>query len=766
MAGTIIQPQLTVPKYHTNGEITDREGLLYVERQFDVNFRALVRNHIDTSIPILHGTRQMGKTSLILSTIDELAGDGTRCCRIDLAECADQILFDGRPTTNFVMGLALLVSDQLNLLDEFDTFMDAYDVENRRLFLDARFLESFFLEVVVANLDNKTILFIDEIDRIRHFSGALEILTGFCLKVFTKSEFRKIRFVFVGLNDVRNLISDKKIKTEIYSPQHIPDFDSASPEIVEAFARGLTHIDSPAKKYELCKHVMEFTGGQPYLTNLILAESIISGANNAVQLDSLFSELSLVGKKKAEGKFSGAKIHFEQPERVLTEDYPDHRDRVFLSYGRVQESGHASKMGSLPDAAMLATGLVKRFEDRYVPRAPIYSRVFDPVWLEDIRERMIRTEAQRTKTIVRTDLPRVLLANVGGTLGMDVDANGVLVDPKDPQKFFDEMTNLTNLIRPVVQSAVSTPTDGANITPNDWVSIAKLIYRFRNKDISGAVVAMGTDTMAYAASAVAYALGQNLKFPVVFTGSQAPNNQAHADARSNLLRAALVAREGARLPEVIVAFNDEVMRAVRSEKIDDYRFKAFAAPSEGALAIIGETLQYQLQPRKIRKSTENWQLSARFEERILKVSQYPGMRPEMISSILDSGQVKGLMIESLGLGNIPVVEGYDLLPVIRQARKLNIPVLISGRYPIMPEFTQNYAPASAPLKVGAISAGDMAPPAALTKFMWAIAQVDDEIARGELLESRKRTRIKKIIQTNLLGEISRSAQVPKYRIGG
>jgi len=749
------------PKYHIIGEITDREKMLYVERPFDREFKDLIRISIDTCVPMLHGTRQVGKTSLVLSTMAEVSARATKCCRVDLADCGGQFTYDvGRPTTNFIVGLAMLVSEQLNLLDEFEAFIRPYDIGNNRLFLDAKFLERFFCDVVAKNLEERVIFFLDEVDTIRHFSGALELLTKFLVKTLNHEKFTRIRFVLIGLNNVANLIPDKKAKVEIYNPQPIPDF-SPEDDIIDALARGLSHIESNSQRRKICKEAIRFTGGQPYLTSYLLLECVNSKIKNITDLKRLEKELVSVAKRQTHGRFNGIRVHFDQPERVFTEDYPKQRGNAFIAYQEVLDTGSASRMERLSHACMQATGLVALKHNDYVPRSPVYSKFFDREWLHDIRYRMLRKEALETDVVDNSDLPRVLLANVGGTLGMDVDANGDLVEPDDPQKFFDDMTDLTNLIRPVVQPAISSPTDGANITPKNWVAIAELIHRYRDEDISGVVVAMGTDTMAYAASAVAYALGQKLKFPVVFTGSQAPNNKVHADARANLLRAALVAREGRRLPEVVIAFNDEVMRAVRSEKVDDFRFKAFDAPSEGALAIVGQTLQYQLEPREIPDDGKDWKLAAKFEERILKVSQYPGMRPELISSILESGEVKGLMIESLGLGNIPVVKGYDLLPVIKEAVDLNIPVLISGRYPIMPEFTHNYSPARAPLVAGAISAGDMAPPAALTKFMWAIAQVDEEIAQGTTKEPEKIARITKIIQTNLLGEISRTAQVPR-----
>lgn len=49
-------------------------------------------------------------------------------------------------------------------------------------------------------------------------------------------------------------------------------------------------------------------------------------------------------------------------------------------------------------------------------------------------------------------------------------------------------------------------------------------------DYDGFVVLMGTDTMAYASTALSFML-ENLTKPVIFTGSQVPFCEVYSDAR-------------------------------------------------------------------------------------------------------------------------------------------------------------------------------------------------------------------------------------------
>lgn len=70
---------------------------------------------------------------------------------------------------------------------------------------------------------------------------------------------------------------------------------------------------------------------------------------------------------------------------------------------------------------------------------------------------------------------------------------------------------------------------------------------------------MGTDTMAYTATALSFML-ENLSKPVVFTGSQIPIAQPHSDARRNLVMALIFASRYPSINEVTIFFHDRLIR--------------------------------------------------------------------------------------------------------------------------------------------------------------------------------------------------------------
>ena len=71
--------------------------------------------------------------------------------------------------------------------------------------------------------------------------------------------------------------------------------------------------------------------------------------------------------------------------------------------------------------------------------------------------------------------------------------------------------------------------------------------------------------------------------------------------------------------------------------------------------------------------------------------------------------------------------------------------------------TAKYEPASAPLAAGAIGAANMAPPAAVTKFMWVLPQIRRLLESGTIRPERKLDEIAKWMNVDFVGEVETPA---------
>lgn len=747
-----------IKRYHTTGEVPPRDDVIYVERDIDRQFLSMLQRNDRSKVPVLYGCRQSGKTSLVFRLLEIMARQGA----VGFVDLRD-VIPDGTSKSDpeqFGSQLMMAIAASTGRLAKFrNWWSDLKKSDDAELTSVLVKFKRFLLEVMKPDEGKQITLFIDELDRVLSFGRSWEFLLDATYDVARDSRYSFIRFVLIGLNRLPDLARSQDIaKFTQFEELRVTDFDPENAGAIEGFAEGLEHIDDPATRRTITTAVLEQTAGQPFLTSYLLDSIVQEKIAKIEDAKRHVEKLIAAWSPGDNAKFGSRPVHFQQAEKILLE-FRDNALPVLDAYASLLDNRAPNLEGQPVMNVLLGSGLAAETQQGLQVRSPIYRRVFDARWLEDFRDQIIRATASEPKMSTRGPrhgLAKVLVLNLGGTLGMAVDNSGRLVSPSDPKAFFSEIPYLSDLIDPIVETPIASPTDGANIVPPNWVRVAETIHAYRGQDIAGVLVVAGTDTLAYAASAVAFALGPSLHFPVVFTGSQAPVTKLHADAQANILRAGLVAREGEALPEVVVVFNDVVLRAVRTEKVDDYRFTAFAAPSTGPLAIIGEAIQYQSPVRRA-QLVDNWQLRASFEERVLKMAQYPGLPPRYIETLIKSGEVKGLVIESLGLGNVPVVEHYSLIPAIEFAIERQIPVLISGRYPIQPEFIEFYQPATLPLRIGAISAGDMTPPAALTKFMWAIRQVDDGVARNDIPANRRLEQVKKIMTTDYIGEIGTAA---------
>ena len=146
---------------------------------------------------------------------------------------------------------------------------------------------------------------------------------------------------------------------------------------------------------------------------------------------------------------------------------------------------------------------------------------------------------------------RVLVLLTGGTMGMKPNARGSL-EPKagylaEQMRLMPELRERRMPAYEVVEYAPLL--DSADMVPQDWRRIAQDIAQSHNQ-FDGFVVIMGTDTMAYCASALSFML-EGLSKPVVLTGSMIPFAESYSDARRNLVMALIFAHAG---PSEVVVF--------------------------------------------------------------------------------------------------------------------------------------------------------------------------------------------------------------------
>ena len=105
--------------------------------------------------------------------------------------------------------------------------------------------------------------------------------------------------------------------------------------------------------------------------------------------------------------------------------------------------------------------------------------------------------------------------------------------------------------------------DSSNVGIADFIKMAENIKEFY-QSYDAFIILHGTDTMAYTASALSFML-ENLKKPVILTGSQIPILELKTDAVDNFLGSLLIAGQY-QIPEVMIFFGNRLLRGNRSTK--------------------------------------------------------------------------------------------------------------------------------------------------------------------------------------------------------
>jgi L-asparaginase len=212
-----------------------------------------------------------------------------------------------------------------------------------------------------------------------------------------------------------------------------------------------------------------------------------------------------------------------------------------------------------------------------------------------------------------------------------------------------------------------------SITPDDMLSLAKLTHeRLSEPHIDGVVITHGTDTLEE--SAYFLDLYLNETKPVVFTGSMRNFSELGFDGLSNLVSSILVAaNKGSKNLGVLVMMNDEINAASEVTKSHTLALDTFKSLEFGPIGIVEQdnVLYYRDTHHKTKKLSPSSIMSG-----VEIVKAYTGSS-SLILNLLISNNVKGIVIEALGRGNVPpqMVQG------IENAISHNIPVVITSRCP-------------------------------------------------------------------------------------
>ncbi|NGX83258.1 asparaginase [Aequorivita sp. KMM 9714] len=337
--------------------------------------------------------------------------------------------------------------------------------------------------------------------------------------------------------------------------------------------------------------------------------------------------------------------------------------------------------------------------------------------------------------------PNILLIYTGGTIGMIKDFETGALRNFNFDELLNHIPELKLLDCNITTTSFPEPIDSSNMNPKYWVDIATIIEE-NYDEIDGFVVLHGSDTMSYTASALSFML-ENLGKPVIFTGSQLPIGDLRTDAKENLITSIQIAslREKGvpKIAEVCLYFEYKLYRGNRTTKINAEHFEAFESPNypdlvqSGLHLVVNNEALYKPNRRKKLKVHKT------MESNILLVKIFPGIDESTIKYLFDYPEMKGLVLETYGAGNVTTEEWF--INSLKNVIKRRIPVINVTQCTGGSVNMGLYETSTELKKMGVISAKDSTTEAALAKLMYLL---------GENVSPNS---FKTIFETSLRGEM-------------
>ncbi len=271
-------------------------------------------------------------------------------------------------------------------------------------------------------------------------------------------------------------------------------------------------------------------------------------------------------------------------------------------------------------------------------------------------------------------------------------------------------------------SSFDEPIDSSNATPELWSNLVSIIEE-NYSQYDGFVILHGTDTMAYTASALSFAL-EGLSKPVVITGSQLPIGMLRTDGKENLISSIEIA---ATLPqlfaekrgEVCIYFDGFLFRGNRTIKSSTQHFEAFESPNYPPLADVGVEVKFE-SDHFLPKREGTFVPHKSFSDKVGVLYLFPGITRETVKATFYNDENELYILRTYGSGNGPS-EPWFLNLIEEQVSKgkivLNITQCDRGTV-----HQGKYEASGAFKSLGVVGGLDMTFESAVTKSMFLLGQ--------------------------------------------
>ena len=313
-------------------------------------------------------SRQSGKSSLRVRTMQRLRDANVACASIDLSRDSVQ---DATPERWYVGLIDYLI-------ESFDLDVELEEWWNKnQLHSPLTRFRKFIEEVMLVEVSESIIIFIDEIDSVLSFKFPTDDFFAFIRACHNQRvdnpEYNRLTFCLLGVASPSNLIADKN-RTPFNIGQAIT-LKGFQLHEVEPLKKGLQSKEEDSRA--VIQEILQWTGGQPFLTQklckFVVEESEIPNPRTVEQI-----------------------VQARIIENWESQDFPEHlrtiRDRILRNeeragyllelYQQIRGSGEVVNNDTIEQSELMLSGLVVKQENKLRVLNPIYYQVFNQSWID------------------------------------------------------------------------------------------------------------------------------------------------------------------------------------------------------------------------------------------------------------------------------------------------------------------------------------------------------------------------------------------------
>src|SRR5512134_1385225 len=209
--------------------------------------------------------RQMGKSSLMVQTANRLREAGVRTAILDISTLGGGI---STPDAWF-FGFLDELSVQLGLDEDIEAWWDSHANHN-----PVQRFSNFLRDVLLPKAAGSIVVFVDEIDSALGMAFTDDFFAAIRAAYNARAshpEFQRLTFILLGVARPADLIRDRN-RTPYNIGTHIDLSDFTLAELGPF--REVFESVHPGRGTEILQWVLEWTNGQPYLTQKLCAELI------------------------------------------------------------------------------------------------------------------------------------------------------------------------------------------------------------------------------------------------------------------------------------------------------------------------------------------------------------------------------------------------------------------------------------------------------------------------------------------------------------